>query len=723
MINRQMLSRLTFVFCLVFSLFLGVSGCSTQQVHVQKSDIAKSQPQPAPEVAPSQTKDEQQSVLYQEYITPDRLASAIDQFWHKFSGDGGTVVTSRLADDDNEKILWRYDQKLGAYVKSDIELERDIYSHTLSYDGSILAYNYREPKPSSSLVLLFTADGSKKMIELENVRTRELSMAFSRDGAYLAIGAFNRNRVKVFDVETLEKVGSLSTPRMDDVRLPGPYFSPDTKTVIVNEWRPSNDTSTNDISIGTIYSFPGLVRIRSYEEKGGLYGFSSEGDYLFFAPPRGTLSIIGTSSNKSLSVPEKLYAPVVAGPGNRLLKIWNNAFDEYLIHDEKVFHLQRKRFDERIPGLSAVYVETAKRWFGFGNKGEIVSMETASAELVQAAKAIAEGEGLIASGFKSSGIRKLKEGIAISPLYVRLYFNFYQNLKKEGLSHAELAELLLFHQRKLIDMDRTIIVFGIKGKDVPGGRMVEKLTNADGPAALAGLRAGDIIEAVDGIAITNGNELSLVLESKPVGSSFELTIRRQGQAHQVKISPAVSFADHLSLVRAARRFLEYGFLAFNSGYPDLTLAAAGKIRTLREEYPATLTDDGWENVMKGALALEAMVMAYQGEVDMAYEHLLEKGGLVHQGNTFAAYYILNYPDYWFPLFADPRRLAFLLDKKPEELTKPSTSRVAPQPYRDLTGRLVQPVSSPERLEQIPHTTPPPRQPVSEEQRPKGRVLD
>jgi serine protease Do len=58
-----------------------------------------------------------------------------------------------------------------------------------------------------------------------------------------------------------------------------------------------------------------------------------------------------------------------------------------------------------------------------------------------------------------------------------------------------------------------------------------------GPAALAGIRPGDIVTAVDGQPVDNANELIKAIADHPPGSYVHLSLRRDG--HNVQLSVAV----------------------------------------------------------------------------------------------------------------------------------------------------------------------------------------
>ncbi|MCF3965160.1 S1C family serine protease, partial [Streptomyces fuscigenes] len=71
---------------------------------------------------------------------------------------------------------------------------------------------------------------------------------------------------------------------------------------------------------------------------------------------------------------------------------------------------------------------------------------------------------------------------------------------------------------------------GTKAAD--GGPAVE----ADGPAARAGIRAGDVITAVDGEAVHSGEELIVKIRAHRPGDRLKLTVRRGGTARTLALT-------------------------------------------------------------------------------------------------------------------------------------------------------------------------------------------
>ena len=69
-----------------------------------------------------------------------------------------------------------------------------------------------------------------------------------------------------------------------------------------------------------------------------------------------------------------------------------------------------------------------------------------------------------------------------------------------------------------------------------GGRLVVSEVIPLGPAALAGIRAGDRITSVDGVAVTSSSNIDQLLENK-VGDRVPVGIARAGVARQVVLQP------------------------------------------------------------------------------------------------------------------------------------------------------------------------------------------
>ena len=96
---------------------------------------------------------------------------------------------------------------------------------------------------------------------------------------------------------------------------------------------------------------------------------------------------------------------------------------------------------------------------------------------------------------------------------------FLGNSRRIGVSTMELTKQLADY-------------FGIAGGK---GVLVTAVTD-DGPAAKAGLRAGDVITAIDGEAVDSSGDISRVINSKKEGD-VTLTIIRNKSQQTIRVTP------------------------------------------------------------------------------------------------------------------------------------------------------------------------------------------
>jgi S1-C subfamily serine protease len=80
------------------------------------------------------------------------------------------------------------------------------------------------------------------------------------------------------------------------------------------------------------------------------------------------------------------------------------------------------------------------------------------------------------------------------------------------------------------------------GKSDTHGALVSNVV-PQGPAARAGIRAGDIIERVDNDVVGEGKDLLRAVLQKPVGSDITVSLRRDGKVQALKVKTAERPAD------------------------------------------------------------------------------------------------------------------------------------------------------------------------------------
>jgi S1-C subfamily serine protease len=76
---------------------------------------------------------------------------------------------------------------------------------------------------------------------------------------------------------------------------------------------------------------------------------------------------------------------------------------------------------------------------------------------------------------------------------------------------------------------------GLRGTSAGGGVEVTEV-QADGPAGRAGIQTGDVIEAIDGKALTSFAELLVEVDHHAVGDPVQLTVLRDGSRGDVNVT-------------------------------------------------------------------------------------------------------------------------------------------------------------------------------------------
>ncbi|TDE44199.1 PDZ domain-containing protein [Nonomuraea mesophila] len=83
-------------------------------------------------------------------------------------------------------------------------------------------------------------------------------------------------------------------------------------------------------------------------------------------------------------------------------------------------------------------------------------------------------------------------------------------------------------------LDRDYKGQGVRIASEPVGG--QQPVDADGPAGKAGLKAGDVILEIDGLALQDGNELIALIRSKEPGSTIDIKFQRAGQEQRATLT-------------------------------------------------------------------------------------------------------------------------------------------------------------------------------------------
>ncbi|HVT45708.1 MAG TPA: PDZ domain-containing protein [Thermoanaerobaculia bacterium] len=113
-----------------------------------------------------------------------------------------------------------------------------------------------------------------------------------------------------------------------------------------------------------------------------------------------------------------------------------------------------------------------------------------------------------------------------------------------------------------------------------GGILVSRVT-ADGPAAKAGLRVGDLITAIDGVAVDSSNAAGRLIQSKKEGEQVRIDVLRNG-------------ARQTLVASAARKELRGARLLLDGDLPSLEMLEAPEIKVAMEKVQTFFDSPEWK---------------------------------------------------------------------------------------------------------------------------------
>lgn len=629
---------------------------------------------------------------------------------HTFSRDGSWMVTKMARSikpgttvDDFE--LWRFDGKENSFVRH--PLDRDIRESmrgiTVSPDGNYIAVcnclwdgKGLIDTSQARVSIVQTSDG--KIIRTFPVFMSSTAMHIM-PGNKTLVGTTYRRRDKGGKqvMDSVTEAYSITTGKR--IPVPAMHDSCHRKESVLQQLKLSDRYLGAWCSNGTAWLFDAkdysLVRNMDKAEHLDLNRDGSLAA-VWVGGVDGQLKILDTTTWKELETPPGFAAGGLAiafGPDNSILKVWNNCLEEYaILKGKKLIYVQEKRFADEKKAPSAVFVQQAGAWYALVDK-KVHTMKAATPEMIRAAVLLDEGKELLSAGFHSAATRKIQEAMSLSPLQQDLqHSKTYADFWTRGLPLKDVGSLLLFHKDLLLKAEKRSMI-GI-GVDKSEGGIVVTSMNPEGPAAKSGLRKGDIIKVFNGRPVVSADDVST--RGVPIGSEITYVVQRAGRQIQLSTRTVTGFTDNTNLAIALRRLLEYGMLAVNTGHPQLAIEAAEEVTKLKKQYPLVMK---WNIAARISPALRALVMAGTAADAKTYDYLLEQGGLMPEGNNFVSYYITGFPDFWAPLYADRKKLAYILNLDEAKLPKsPKTKGFSLQPYPDLAGRLLIPVTAPKRLD-------------------------
>jgi serine protease Do len=170
---------------------------------------------------------------------------------------------------------------------------------------------------------------------------------------------------------------------------------------------------------------------------------------------------------------------------------------------------------------------------------------------------------------------------------------YTQSMGSQGVGFAMPSNIIANIYNMLISPDHKVVrgSIGISFQSTPpasavgrvygfanGGVLVSTVTT-NGPAAKGGVKPGDVIVAIDGKSIKDGDQLVADISSRKVGSSVQLGLLRNGNKESIN----VSIADR------AKLFADVGNQNDNNAAPTESDAGEGKLGITVTALPASVS--------------------------------------------------------------------------------------------------------------------------------------
>lgn len=356
---------------------------------------------------------------------------------------------------------------------------------------------------------------------------------------------------------------------------------------------------------------------------------------------------------------------LAGGPDETVMAVSSfGRYGIYLLSGDDVLQLQQNSLADS-KALTAIYDQQRSKWVVAADN-RFARLESLPDTQIRAIQLYAEAKELINNGFERPAGIKMLEAFALYPavkngLDLQLDLFFY---KTPLLS---LAGQVSLRQYRALMGGKWVPRLGVVVGD--GGEQMKVRVSRIFPGSSmdkAGVKKDDLILSVAGKDLKNKAEYDELLQSLTIGAPVRVTIERNGSRQEMTV-PVENMLEKDGGSAVFALFL-YGNAAARAGHPDLTEWAAAEIRRLGTDYPSAF----FTNIISFyATGLEGLAMAAKGLANDAYDHILLNGGLFDEGFTLVRDSILDYGDMWAPLYADRKKLAYLLKREEKDLAKPS----------------------------------------------------
>jgi hypothetical protein len=211
-------------------------------------------------------------------------------------------------------------------------------------------------------------------------------------------------------------------------------------------------------------------------------------------------------------------------------------------------------------------------------------------------------------------------------------------------------------------------------------------------ARKAGVQIGDEVLRLNSMPyhINRSKQMDKYLGEMQVGDPVELDVLRNGR--EIHFSFLTQQAPSMNgFVRSQHLLFWYGLLANVAGHPGIANATAER---LERQWKVPLFGPKYREIFlsearQEIVLLRAVALARNGQVDQAYQLLLDDPS-IKSDETWGVNHFRWYPDLLADLHKDPKKLAYILGKKVEELPELGEKQIQRSKFWTLHGDLVKP---------------------------------
>lgn len=297
------------------------------------------------------------------------------------------------------------------------------------------------------------------------------------------------------------------------------------------------------------------------------------------------------------------------------------------------------------------------------------------------------------AGFDEMAVDKYKAIVSEDPVNI--------SVTVELLEHRTRIEATLLGQALAASIEiaenyKDYVMIGAFYKDYEGqpgtgAAIIEEFVLFDSVLKEAGAKIGDQVVAVNGrpVFAKTTAEMKEYRKSIQEGQQIELELERDGG--RIKVSYlAQAVPDATGLQVAANQLFWYGLIGNAAGHPDIAEMAANKIESILAAGIYTRYDRILGDATRQSIAmLRAVAAAARGDMKAAYGFLIAEKSMKAEKKWGVSHFSW-YPDLFADLHKEPKKLAYILGVKVDDLPKVPEARIKPAPYWTLDGRLIEP---------------------------------